>query len=275
MLGIIYKFTMLTNGRFYIGQHFASSKEEFLESKVSSYWGSGKIWGDCLSSLKKKYPKNWTKFIKREVLCFIKIDNPILLNKLEKFWIEKEKAHYSYKLGGCNVILGAAYGEDWVNAMKCPEIRQKVSEKNRISLKGVTSGSKHPFFGKKRSEETRRKISETRKERIRQGLIDATENIKKAYEAVKGKHQTKEHRLKISMAQKGDKSVHYGTHLSEEHKLKMSKSIKKRFENNKPNVGMKHITNGKINKWHNPIFPLPNGWRYGRTLSRKYKNGRD
>lgn len=266
MIGIIYKFTILTNNRFYVGQHVTTSVNKFLKKELSSYWGSGNIWGDCLKALKFNNP-NWMYLVKREVLCYITVDNPILLNKLEEYWINKLDANYKLKKGGCNILLGAAYGVDWINAMKDPEIRKKVSDKNRVSLKGLLSGIKHPLYGKKRSEETRRKISETRKQRIKLRLINPYENVKKATQAVLGTHKTPEHRKKIGDSQRGEKSVHWGKKLSNEHKEKMSKSLKEYFKiNGCSNTGMKHITNGVVNKWHNPKLPLPKGWRYGRTL---------
>ena len=135
MIGIIYKFTILTNGRFYVGQHEAETVEEFLVSKPSlssCYWGSGSaIWGYVLNRLIKKFPKCWNKLIKREVLFSFSSYSPKSLNKMERFCIKNEKAHYSYKIGGCNFLWGEARGDDWVNAMKFPEIRAKAARKIR------------------------------------------------------------------------------------------------------------------------------------------------
>ena len=44
--GIIYKFTILTNKRFYVGQYSGD--------RFEIYWGSGKMWNNYLSNLKKK-----------------------------------------------------------------------------------------------------------------------------------------------------------------------------------------------------------------------------
>ena len=95
MIGIIYKFTILALYRmdghkpFYVGQHVGVND-------FNDYWGSGKIWNNFLDRLKKDYPKCWMKLIRREVLyiheCYQKA-----LDKLEEYYIKKEKAHYSYR----------------------------------------------------------------------------------------------------------------------------------------------------------------------------------
>ena len=80
------------------------------------------------------------------------------------------------------------------------------TEHRRLHKKGDNNpmygrtGKKNPFFGKKHSEETRKKISE----------------------ANKGKHLSEETRIKISEAQKGKKR-------SEETRIKMSAAAKRRW----------------------------------------------
>ena len=61
MKGYIYKFTILTTGTYYVGQHFSSKKFE-------RYWGSGRVWENRLKYWKRKYPTCWQKLIKREIL---------------------------------------------------------------------------------------------------------------------------------------------------------------------------------------------------------------
>lgn len=112
MVGIIYKFTVLARYKmdghkpFYVGQHWESKDIEFfLSSNEYNYEGSGKIWNDFLDKLKKDYPKNWRKLVKREVL-YVHRCSQKALDAMEAYYIKKEKAHYSYKLGGCNVRWG-------------------------------------------------------------------------------------------------------------------------------------------------------------------------
>ena len=131
MIGIIYKFTILARYRmdghkpFYVGQHVGVND-------FNNYWGSGKIWNN-------------------------------FLDKLEEYYIKKEKAHYSYKLGGCNILWGATTNISHID----PLVRKKISDKwkdedfRKMMIKihiGLQSGDKHPLFGKKTSEETKEKI---------------------------------------------------------------------------------------------------------------------
>lgn len=265
MVGIIYKFTILTNGRFYVGQHEDESVEQFLISKPSlytCYWGSGSaIWAHVLKKHIDKYPSYWNKLVKREVLIVLHSYSPKSLNKMERYWIKKEKAHYSYNIGGCNFLWGEANGDDWVNAMKLPEIRAKVAAKNRISLKGKLSGYKHWNYGKKRPKEVREKIS-----KAHMGKKISKEHLEALHSHI---HlpKTEEHKRKIGDSQRGSKSVHFGKHLTEDHKRKMSISLKNRYKQSGcKHTGKKWITNGIENKWHDPKLPIPMGWKYGRTI---------
>ena len=77
MIGIIYKFTILSNFKyfghkpFYVGQCSRNiSKEHFLRNDCYVYDGSGKTWERFCKGLKRKFPTCWRKLIKREVLLF-------------------------------------------------------------------------------------------------------------------------------------------------------------------------------------------------------------
>lgn len=254
MIGIIYKFTILTNRRFYVGQHEAKSVDEFLISKPSlssCYWGSGSaIWEHVLKKHINKYPTNWNKLIKREILLVMNSYSPKSLNRMERYWIKKAKSHYSFKVGGCNFLWGEARGDDWVNAMKIPEIRAKVSAKNRISLKGKLAGDKHWNYGKHRPKEVREKISKSHKGKT---LSEETKTL--LSEMRKGKPKSESHKKKIGDAQRGNKSTHYGKHLNKERKKKVSIYMS----------GIIWINNGEIEKRVHGEFP--EGWTKGRLKS--------
>ena len=86
-----------------------------------------------------------------------------------------------------------------------------------------TKGESNPNFGKQFSEETRKKMSESRK----------------------GKHKSEETRKKMSES-------HKGKQFSEEHKNKLSEAMKNMSEETKKklseiNKGMRFFNNGKIN----------------------------
>lgn len=251
MIGIIYKFTILTNRRFYVGQHEAESVEEFLVSKpslYSCYWGSGSaIWEHVLKKHIDKYPTNWNKLIKREILLVMNSYSPKALNRMERYWIKKAKSHYSFKVGGCNFLWGEARGDDWVNAMKIPEIRAKVSAKNRISLKGKLAGDKHWNYGKHRPKEVREKISEAHKGKT---LSEKTKLL--LSEMRKGKPKSESHKKKIGDAQRGRKSVHFGKCLPKERREKISKQMSKLI----------WINNGLECK--RICGEIPEGWTKGR-----------
>lgn len=258
MVGIIYKFTILTSRRFYVGQHEAETVEEFLISKPSlssCYWGGGSaIWEHVLKKHIDKYPTNWNKLIKREILLVMNSYSPKSLNKMERYWIKESKAHYSYKVGGCNFLWGEARGDDWVNAMKLPEIRAKVSAKNKISLKGKLAGDKHWNYGKHRPKEVREKISKAHKGKT---LSEDTKIL--LSEMKRGKPKSESHKKKIGDAQRGIKSVHFGKHLSKEQRNKISNKMSKLI----------WINNGVINKRLNKGETLPSGFNYGRTKLKK------
>ena len=145
MIGIIYKFTILAKYRmdgykpFYVGQHVGVND-------FNDYWGSGRIWNNFLDRLKKDYPKNWIRLIRREVLYIHKCSQKTL-DKLEEYYIKKEKAHYSYKLGGCNVLWGAARKGGELNPMKDPSVANLVSYKLRHGSHHNVSGIKNPNYG--------------------------------------------------------------------------------------------------------------------------------
>lgn len=250
MVGIIYKFTILTNRRFYVGQHEAKSVEEFLISKPSlctCYWGSGSaIWEHVLNKLIDKYPSCWNRLVKREVLIVLYSYSPKSLNKMERYWIKKSKAHHSYKVGGCNFLWGEANGDDWVNAMKLPEIRAKVAAKNRISMKGKLAGKKHWNYGKKRPKEVRNKIS-----KAHIGMKLSEETKKKLSDIRKGKTFSVEHKLKIGDSQRGKKRKS----LSKETKNKISSKLSKSI----------WVNNGEISKRIHGV--IPEGWSKGRHKS--------
>lgn len=92
------------------------------------------------------------------------------------------------------------------------ELKVKIVENNK------------PMLGKHHSEETRRKMSESRRGKQRK-----PETVRKIAEKNRGQHRSEETRRKISERAKrrtGENNPFYGRHHSEETKRKMSESMK-------------------------------------------------
>ena len=267
VMSIIYKFTIIAKYEYfghkpyYVGQHSGNS--------FDSYWGSGSIWNDFLNSLKKKYPDNWKRLIRREVLWSGECSQKTL-DKLEEIYIRKERAHYSCKNGGCNVLWGTANNFGSGSPSKDILVKKKISKsrkgkccgeehfmfgkhwdenvkkKNSISNIGKQSGEKHWHFGKHWSDEIKKKI----------GIGNSG---KKPW---LGKHHTEETKRKLS--------EHFtGKTWSEESKRKMSKSV---TGNKNPMYGKMRITNGVENRIIDSNSLIPDGWRRGITRKKSDEN---
>lgn len=244
MIGIIYKFTILAKYRmdghkpFYVGQHVGVND-------FNNYWGSGKIWNNFLDRLKKDYPKNWMRLIRREVLYIHKCSQKTL-DKLEEYYIKKEKAHYSYRKGGTNVLWGSTTNISHID----PLVRKKISDKwkdedfRKMMIEihiGLQSGNKHPLFGKRHSEESKKKMSISHK----------------AYYKKKGKFNLSEsHKRKISISHMGNKNPMFGRKTSEETKEKIRAHYK----------GGIVINNGLVIRYLKPNEAMPKGFVRGRKL---------
>ena len=261
MVGIVYKLTIIAKYKmdghnpFYIGQHWCKSKEDFL-NRDYPYYGSGSIWNDFLSKIKQEYPTKWRYFIRREILCCVNNrDSQRTLNKLEEYWIKREKAHYSFGLGGCNVIIGAAIEvsptldpivankiskkkRDFYKTKRGLEIRKKLSEiriGNADWAKKVSTGLRKSdnFHNAVRSEEHRKKMSEIAKKRLSIsenhpmfGKHHSEESKRILREKNLGKSLSDETKRKISIANTGAGHWNYGNRYSEEMKKKLSDAHK-------------------------------------------------
>ena len=228
MIGIIYKFTIVAKYKmdghkpFYVGQH--GRADDF-----DDYDGSGSIWGDFLNKLKQDYPKHWRKFIKREILYRHECSQKAL-DKLEEYYIKKEKAYYSYKLGGCNILWGTANKFGSGSPMK--DKRVVMKRYKTVIANGSYKGEKNPFYGRHHTEEAKKKIRDKTIERF----SDPKNRI--------GHKFTDEQKRRMSEAQKGEKSWmfgrkgklchNFGRKLSKETRKKISEKLSGK---NNPNYG--------------------------------------
>ena len=212
MYGYIYLIVNNVNGKTYVGKR-KLYKRNWNED---GYMGSGKH----LKAAQKKYGiDNFEKFLitwtySEEDAC-----------EKEKFWIaeyrSRGKAEYNISRGGTGGDTGShkrgfykGY-EPWNKNKKdiySDEYREKISKHRKGKCLGnkYAAGKVSWNKGKKLSEETRKKLSESHK----------------------GHHHSEETKRKIGEASKGNKYAsgrpawNKGKHLSDEHKKKISETKK-------------------------------------------------
>ena len=239
--GIIYKFTIVAKLKmdgqrpFYIGQHITTlNPEEFL-SRDYYYYGSGRIWNKFINKLKQSNPSNWQCFIKREILFSSDKVTQRGLDAMEAYYIKREKSHYSFGIGGCNVLWSASFAPS-----KDPEVRRKISESHK--------GKNNPIHKHTYTNEERKKISE----RMRGKCYITKEGRQRISEYMKNRIISPETRNKISIAvsgennpnwgKRGEETSMYGRHQSEEFKKRHSERMRGK---NNPMYGKPSPNKGK------------------------------
>lgn len=70
---------------------------------------------------------------------FLKMVNQKGLDVLEEYYIKKCKSHYSYKLGGCNVLWGTANKFGSGSPMKDPMVAKKCGNTLHVRYAGKNS----------------------------------------------------------------------------------------------------------------------------------------
>jgi group I intron endonuclease len=228
---VIYKTTNLINGKIYVGQDSKNNPK---------YLGSG-------IHLKRAIKKYGLTNFKKEILetCL----NGDELNEKEIIWINKlDSTNVNI---GYNISFGSQFG--WHKGLKHkPESIDKIRKssigrKHDDSTIDKLSGENNHFYGKKHSEETKQKISESNKgkEAWNKGLPLSEETKQKISESNKGKiSYWKDKFLSDNTKQKISESKK-GKRHSEETKQKISESNKNKIGWNK---GLNHddITKQKI-----------------------------
>lgn len=296
MIGIIYKLTIRAKIKFdghkpfYVGQHWCKSTEDFL-CRSYPYYGSGSIWNDLLSGLKRKNPNNWQYFVKREVLCTITNNSQKTLDKLEEFWIKREKAHYSYGLGGCNILWGTSNEFGSGSPAKDPNVRKKMSRSMQKRLKRGWKPAKHFYTQEQRQRQSEimkqkyinremiaplkgKKLSKERLDKMLIGYHEFLIRVNKT-SAMQGKHHTEECKRelskKIKEQYKNGRKVNFkGEHHTEEVRKILSKKTKLQFQTSgNPMRGRVRITNGIVNTTILRGEELPSGFWYGMKKRKK------
>lgn len=203
-IGYIYLTTCLANGKIYVGRHELNGDKKYI--------GSGELFKLAV----KKYGKeNFKRKILR--LCYSLHE----LRVWEHVYIVKHKSYI--RSIGYNIAKGDVNSSEY-NPAKLPEVREKI---RKAAKKRMSNPENTPMYGKHHTEETKKKISETRK-----------------YKKIKW---TDEARRKMSEQRKGRKMYE----MSDETKKKLSEIAKKRFADprNNPMYG-DHRFAGE----NNPMF---------------------
>jgi group I intron endonuclease len=142
---IIYKVTNKINGKSYIGQ-----TTKTLIQRKRAHYNAMRYDNYYFHNALKKYNKEdfeW-KIIE-------KCNSAEELNEMEFHYIKQYKSH---KLeNGYNISFGGSGGDNFTNNPNKEFIRQKLIDRWK--------NKKHPWIGKKHTEETKRKISEKAKNR--------------------------------------------------------------------------------------------------------------
>jgi group I intron endonuclease len=201
--GFIYITTNLINSKKYIGQkRFKTNRGTY--SKWKSYLGSGKL----IKRAIKKYGK---EAFKREIIDIAYSEYE--LNEKEIYWIEKfdainNKEFYNIAEGGYGNPM-AGKSEEELIAWRYKLSQKVCSEEHKQAISEKVSGSKHPLYGKERTNETKEKISKK----------------------LKGTKQPEELRQRRSELVKGKGNPMYGKKQSEETRRKISEAMKRRKQN--------------------------------------------
>ena len=144
----------------------------------------------------------------------------------------------------CQIDNGNGYNIDFGGKHRI------VSDHTRKKLSKALSGEKHPYYGKHRSEETKRRIAlgnigKTVSEESRMRMSKSQTWQKGENNPRYGQHCTDETKQKISQAlvgkYTGENSYWYGKHLSDETRKKLSEKAKERYKDKTkhPNYGKK------------------------------------
>ena len=212
-----------------------------VKNRLSEHCNSSKL-------KKKTHKNNWIKSILlmgfKPIFNIIEEVEDIDANWSEIYWISQFK---SWGFNLTNGTDGGAYDNANRKGAKLTEEHKlklskstKGKKKSNEFIEKIT-GEKNHFYGKKHSEETRKKLSEIAKARMTdERKKQISESVKKAMANPKLQKHISE-QLKIAMAGEGnpmygkigENNPNYGRKNTEKTKKKMSLAAKKRWSKNK------------------------------------------
>lgn len=191
---VIYKITNIVTQDFYIGKTTKTAQERFNRHLYLSGYGS-----NCHihASIRKYGKENFSLSIIEDG-----IDCEDQLNEREIYHISINQPRYNSTTGG-EGTRGLKRSEETRKRMSDSAKGRKISTEQRqkisATLKGrklkpetvekmkLLTGDKNPFFGKKHTEETKKKISESKKGQLK-GRVFSEEHRRKLSESAKKRH---------------------------------------------------------------------------------------
>lgn len=185
---VVYLITDNTNGKQYVGQTIYTAEQRFARHCMPSSFRCRLL----SRAIKAHGAENFSVSVLEEV------SSREALDERECYWIEHLN---TMSPNGYNMIPGGT-GKGEV----CEETRARIS----ASRKGKCVGEDNPFYGKKHTEESKRKM--------RENHVDMRGEKNPNY----GKHFSDEHRAKLSESKLGEKHYCWGKHLSPETRAKIS-----------------------------------------------------
>jgi group I intron endonuclease len=156
-MGVIYKITS-PNGKIYVGQTTKSA-----EQRIIQYRSKRKKYGKSLV-LRSIVKYGWDAHVFEVIEDNIPKD---LLNEREIYWVKELNTYAAENLNGMNLTQGGDYRESWKN------------DKTRVERAKQRRGEKAPSWGKKISEDVKRKISKSVSEYNKSNGVKPSEECNK------------------------------------------------------------------------------------------------
>lgn len=232
----IYGLRNKTTGKWYIGQSVNIQNRWDSYSKFEC-WKQRKLY----NALKKYGYDDFDKVILEE--CN---PDPEIMSPKEDYWMD----YYNSIDDGYNIRRAQNKGpmpletkERISFALKGipqPEYRKKLISQ---TLTGKYCGEKHPFFGKKHSEETKRKIREARAKQVM-----SAEHIEKMAMVNRGKKRSEETKQKLSNSHKGKKFTEESRKKMSVAKQNMTEETKRKMSKARTGAKMSEETKRKISE---------------------------
>lgn len=221
-MGTIYCITNTVNGKKYVGKTVQDPRDRWDDHVRLANTGKRIYFSNAI----RKYGPDAFD------LSILETTENEDLSGLERKWIAELKT-FDHDLGYNSTEGGEGFStgdlnpsrlnprkgpDNWAYGRTLPEeIKEKISK----TLTGLLVGEKNPFYGKKHSEETKRRISEIQIGQKRGPCSE--EKKRKISQSQKGRILTEEHKAKLSAAKAGRT-------LSPEHKEKLKEAQRLRRE---------------------------------------------